>query len=145
MGPITVRMMNAQDVSAVAEIDNRILGNRRHDYWATKVEADQARSPIPLLVAECDKHVVGFVMGSASGWEYGVPHTIGWIDSMGVDPEYQRQGVASLLVQELISQMRKVGVSKVYTLVNWRDPDMLQFFDKQGFTQGDMINLELEV
>lgn len=145
MGPITVRMMNAQDVNAVADIENRVLGNRRHDYWAMKMEADQARSPIPLLVAECDNHVVGFVMGSSSGWEHGVPGTVGWIDSMGIAPEYQRHGAASLLVKELISYMRKVGVTKVYTLVNWRDPDMLQFFDKLGFSQGDMLNLELEV
>jgi len=41
--------------------------------------------------------------------------------------------------------MHKVGVTKVYTLVNWRDAEMLQFFDKLGFAPGDMINLELQV
>jgi GNAT superfamily N-acetyltransferase len=62
-----------------------------------------------------------------------------------VHPEYQRQGVASLLVEELVKYMRKVGVSRVNTLVNRRDGDMLGFFDKLGFAQGDMINLEKEI
>ena len=47
-----------------------------------------------------------------------------------------------MLVDEMISAMSKVGVNKVYTLVNWRDGDMLAFFDKLGFVPGDMINLE---
>ena len=145
MGPITVRMMNANDVRAIAEIDNRVLGTRRHDFWSMKAEAAEARSPIPALVAEADGHVVGFIMGNASGWEYGVPQTVGWIDTVGVHPEYQRHGVASILVQELVAHMRKVGVKRVYTLVNWRDGDMLRFFDKLGFAQGDMINLQLDI
>lgn len=145
MGPIKIRMMNAKDVNAIADIDNRVLGNRRRDYWGMKVESAQARSPVPPLVAEADGRVIGFIMGDASGWEYGVPETVGWIDTIGVDPEYQRQGVARMLAEELITHMRKVGVAKVYTLVNWHDGDMLRFFEKLGFTPGDMINLELKI
>lgn len=145
MGPIKIRMMNAKDVNAIADIDNRVLGTRRRDYWGMKVESAQARSPVPPLVAEADGRVIGFIMGDASGWEYGVPETVGWIDTISVDPEYQRQGVARMLAEELITHMRKVGVSKVYTLVSWRDGDMLRFFEKLGFMPGDMINLELKI
>lgn len=33
----------------------------------------------------------------------------------------------------------------VYTLVNWRDWTLLQFFDAMGFKRGDMINLEFKI
>lgn len=145
MGAITVRIMSERDVNLVAEIDDRTLGNRRHDYFGMKMRAMHARSPIPPLVAEADQHVVGFIMGDASGREYGVPQTVGWIDSIGVHPEYQGKGVASLLVEELISYMRKVGVTKVYTLVSWRNIDMISFFDKLGFGPGEMVNLEKSI
>lgn len=145
MGEITIRSMNEKDIPAVAEIDTRFLGARRPDYWTMKMQVERARSPVPALVAEVDGHIVGFVMGSSSGWEYGVPETIGWIDTIGVQPEYQKRGVATELVKEMLSNMRKVGVKHVYTLVSWRNGDMLRFFDKLKFKPGDMVNLELEI
>lgn len=110
-----------------------------------RLEWMEGKSPIAPLVAEIDGKVVGFIIGFASGWEYGVPEDIGWIYDIGVDPEYQRKGIARILVNVLIKHLQKVGVQKIYTLVNWRSWDMLQFFDAIGFTKGDMVNLELDL
>ena len=63
--------------------------------------------------------IVGFILGDASGCEYGIPENIGWIDTIGVDT--------------------------VYTLVNWGDWTLLQFFDAMGFKRGGMINLEFTI
>ncbi|GAG50366.1 unnamed protein product, partial [marine sediment metagenome] len=38
---------------------------------------------LPSLVAEMEGKGVGFILGDASGWEYGVPENIGWIDTIG--------------------------------------------------------------
>jgi N-acetylglutamate synthase-like GNAT family acetyltransferase len=83
------------------------------------------RSPLPSLVAEMEGKVVGFIPGDASGWEQGVPEDIGWIDTIGVNLSYRKKGVARLLMQEMRSSMKKVGVDTVYTLVNWRDWTLL--------------------
>ena len=37
--------------------------------------------------------VVDFILGDASGWEYGVPDTVGWIDTIGVLPTTKRGGL----------------------------------------------------
>ena len=103
------------------------------------------RSPLPSLVVEMDGRVGAFILGDASGWEYGVPENIGWIDTIGVDPAYQRKGIAQILMKEMLNNMKKVGVDTVYTLVNWRDWGLLQFFDAMGFKRGDMINLEFKI
>jgi N-acetylglutamate synthase-like GNAT family acetyltransferase len=100
---------------------------------------------VDALVAEMEGKVVGFILGNASGWEYGVPENIGWIDTIGVDPSYQKKGVVKMLIEEMINYMKKVGVDTVYTLVNWRDWGLLQFFDAMGFSRGDMINLEFKI
>jgi len=142
MGKIKIRMMQEDDVKAVSAIQSKVLGTRKHDYKALKARAMTSRSPIMPLVAETEGQIVGFVMGETSEGEYGVPGTVGWVDSIGVLPDYQGQGVARMLVDEIISSMGKVGVRKVLTLVNWHDGDMLGFFDKLGFTRGDMIQLE---
>jgi len=105
----------------------------------------EKKSPLPSLVAEIEGKVVGFILGDASGWEYGVPENIGWIDTIGVDPSFQKKGVARMLIGEMLNYMKKVGVDTVYTFVNWRDWGLIQFFDAMGFKRGDMINLEFKI
>ena len=97
------------------------------------------------LVAEVGEQVVGFILGDVSGWEFGVPETIGWMHTIGVAPAYQKRGVATALARELIKNLRAIGVRTIYTLVSWDDWDLLQFFHAMGFTRGDMINLELKI
>jgi ribosomal protein S18 acetylase RimI-like enzyme len=97
------------------------------------------------LIAEVGGKVVGFILGDISGWEFGVPETIGWIDTIGIDPVYQKKGLATALANELIKHLKAIGVSTIYTLVRWDDWDLLQFFHGMGFTRGDMINLELRI
>jgi ribosomal protein S18 acetylase RimI-like enzyme len=140
-----IRRMTSQDLDRIVEIDTKVLGQSRPEYWEMKLELVEKRSPMASLVAELDGKVVGFVIGDASGWEYGAPENIGWIDTIGVDPAYQRKGIAQTLMSEMVTHLKKVGVDTIYTFVNWRDWGLLQFFDSVGFAKGDMIHLELKV
>ncbi|MFO7460075.1 MAG: GNAT family N-acetyltransferase [Desulfatiglandales bacterium] len=141
----TVRKMNQKDLDAVVAIDTKVLGKSRWDYWLMKMTLAEERLPMASLVAEENGKVVGFILGDASGWEYSVPENIGWIDTIGVDPAYQRRGIARMLMSEMIANLKKVGVDTIYTMVNWRDRDLLKFFDAFGFQKGPLINLELKV
>jgi len=140
-----IRTMTLKDLDRIVEIDTKVLGESRPDYWEMKLELVEKRSPMASLVAEVDGKVIGFVIGDASGWEYGVPEHVGWIDTIGIDPSFQRKGIAKMLLTEMISNLKKVGVDTVYTFVNWRDWSLLRFFDAMGFHKGDMVNLELKV
>ncbi|MBK5101460.1 MAG: GNAT family N-acetyltransferase [Desulfobacteraceae bacterium] len=140
-----IRTMTTKDLRRIVEIDTMVLGQARPEYWEIKLELVEKRSPIGSLVAEMDGEVIGFIIGDASGWEYGVPEHVGWIDTIGVEPAYQRKGVAQMLLKEMIDHLKKVGVDTIYTFVNWRDWSLLQFFDAMNFKRGDMINLELKV
>jgi N-acetylglutamate synthase-like GNAT family acetyltransferase len=97
------------------------------------------------LVAEVDNVVQGFIMGTVSGWEFGVPNTIGWIDTIGINPAYQHKGVATFLFASIVKEFKKDGVENIYTLVKWEDWDLMSFFKTIGFTRGDMINLEYKL
>ncbi len=140
-----IRAMTSKDLDRIVEIDSKVLGKSRPEYWEMKLELVEKRSPIASLVAEVDGKVAGFIIGDASGWEYGVPENIGWIDTIGVDPDVQRKGVARELFGEMVTNLKKVGVAKIYTFADWRDWGLLQFLDAMGFERGDMINLELKV
>ena len=141
-----IRPLTMGDLDGIVEIDRKILGKARRDYWKKKIEIPDVRYPLSCLAAEYEGKVIGFIVGEVSGWEFGVPDTIGWISTIGIDPAYQHRGIARKLGQEFIKNLKAIGVSVVYTLVNWNDWDLLKFFRAMGFTRGgDMINLELKV
>jgi predicted N-acetyltransferase YhbS len=142
--PVKLRVLTTRDLNTVADIDESLLGTRRVQYWETRLEKAET-SGVPSLAAEVNGKVVGFILGSASGWEYGIPENVAWIDTLGVRNEYKKKGIARLLFKEMFSMFKKVGVDTIYVFVNWKDWDLLQFFDKMGFKRGDMINLEMKI
>jgi predicted N-acetyltransferase YhbS len=142
---LKIRPLSKDDLEAIVKIDEKVLRENRRDYWERKLELMNNKSNQVSLVAEVEGNVVGFILGDVSGWEFGVPDTVGWIDTIGIDPVYQKQGLATALAQELIKKLKEVGVRAIYTLVSWNDWDLLQFFHAMGFTRGDMINLELKI
>ena len=140
---VCLKPLTSSHLEGIVEIDQRILGKRRKSFWKNKVRVVEANIPPIGIVAELENEVVGFILGEVSGWEFGVPASVGWIDTLGVDPKYQNRGVAKAMMEVLIKNFREAGVKNIYTLVNWDDWDLLQFFRCMGFTRGDMINLEL--
>jgi GNAT superfamily N-acetyltransferase len=158
---VKIRVLNENDLDAVVKIDKRVLGKERRDYWKRKM-AYADIYPRPALVAELEGRVVGFIMGYVSGWEFGVPDTVGWIDTLGVDPAYQRRGIGRALFNALIENFKHSGIEKtsgvdgaekpriegvnvVYTLANWNDWDLMQFYNAMGFKKGEMLNLKLQI
>lgn len=144
-GAPLIREMRPNDLEQIVEIDRLVLGKTRRDYWEIKLRQVQNRSQFAALVAEWDGRVIGFIIGGASQGEYGVPENVGWIDTMGVDPEHQRQGVAKLLFREMADNLKQVGVVSLRTFVKRLDWKLLKFFASVGFNQGDMVNLELDI
>jgi predicted N-acetyltransferase YhbS len=142
---VKIRTLKREDLDAIVKIDERVLGENRRNYWKRKLELMNDKSSQISLVAEMEGGVVGFVLGDISGWEFGIPETIGWIDTIGVEPAYQKKGVATALARELVQNLKNLGVKTIYTLVSWNDWDLLQFFHAMGFSRGDMINLELKI
>jgi len=157
-GKLKIRVLDESDLDAVVEIDKRVLGKERRDFWKRKITY-AGIYPRPALVAELEGKVVGFILGYVSGWEFGVPDTVGWIDTLGVDPTFQRRGIGRALFNALIeifktsgrqgtleTEKREVeGVNIVYTLASWSDWNLLQFYHAMGFKKGEMLNLQLTI
>lgn len=142
-----VRRLGIDDLDAIAEIDFKVgkTGTRRYPYWRAKIEDLEGTSSSCSLVAEYDGKVVGFILGMVSGWEFGVPNTVGWIDIIGIDPAYQHRGVATTLFKTVLEKFKKEGAQHIYTLVQWDDWDLVSFFKAVGFSRGELINLEYTI
>jgi len=133
---LKIRPLKEDDLDAIIEIDQKVLGEKRKEYWEKKLERVAGKSTQTCFVAELEGKIAGFILGDVSGWEFGVPDTIGWIDILGVDPLHQKKGVATALANELIKSLNAVGVKTIYTLVSWDDWDLLQFFRSVDSPEG---------
>ncbi|NIS67371.1 MAG: GNAT family N-acetyltransferase, partial [Proteobacteria bacterium] len=117
MDKVRIRPMAEGDLDAIVSIDEKVLGEKRYGYWRRKIKFDERHSEVTGLVAEVDGNIVGFILGEMSGQEFRVPYTIGWIDTIGIDPTYQRKGLATVLLDEVIKNFRQMGIETIYTLV----------------------------
>ena len=143
--PIKIRLMKAGDFDAVVGIDEKVLKASRPEYYKLKFERlVQSKDYLPTsLVAEAeDGTVVGFVMGELYIGEYGISQEKATLDTFGVDPDYQHKGIGEQLIDEFVSHLKKLGVQKVNTLVDWNDSKLIHFFSANHFSPSKTINLE---
>jgi ribosomal protein S18 acetylase RimI-like enzyme len=145
---VEIRVMRESDLGPVTDIDYKVFGQRRPDYYERKIAEvlDEASGRlVTSLVAEVEGKVAGFIMGSVYLGEFGIPESIAYIDTIGVDPAFQRQGLAGYLLDEFKTTVGKAGVKKVHTLVNWADTDLLNFFADEGFVAANTLNLKFDL
>ena len=74
---IYVRSLEKRDLPAIVSMEERETGVARPDYWEKRIEISEAIRPHwASLVAELDNRVVGFVLGRAGEFEFGLPGTV---------------------------------------------------------------------
>ena len=142
---IKIRLMKADDFDAVVGIDGKVLKTSRPEYYDPKFEKlfkSKDYLPTSLVAEEEDGTVVGFVMGELYMGEYGIFQEEATLDSIGVDPYYQHKGIGERLIKEFVDHLRKVGVQKINTLVDWNDSKLIHFFSANQFCPSKTINLE---
>ena len=138
---VTVRRMRTQDAEDVLRIDEKITGTPNEAQWESRIIDQMTRNPLGCLVAEAEGKVVGFIFGEIRGWEFAIPKS-GWIEIVGIDPEFHGKGVARVLIEKLHVYFRNHNVERVMTMVNWNDPGLVSFFRAVGFERSEFIILE---
>ena len=142
---IKIRLMKADDFDAVIGIDEKVLKASRPGYYETKFEKlfkSKNYLPTSLVAEEKDGTVVGFVMGVLYMGEYGIDQEEATLDTIGVDPDYQRSRVGKQLIYEFMDHLKTLGVQKINTLVDWNDSKLIHFFSANQFSPSLSINLE---
>ena len=143
MRAISVRPLEPSDLGALVAIDEKLSGQTRKDYWHTRLDIAALRPPWMSLAAEMDGRVVGFVFGWVGESEFGIAEPTAWLDLIGVDPPYRGRGVGQALVERFVASGRELrAIRKVATLIDLGQADVREFFVRQGFRHGPMIQME---
>ncbi len=143
---IYVRSLERRDLPSIVAMEERITGVARPQYWEQRIELSEAIRPHwTSLVAEFENRFVGFLFGRAGELEFGLPGTIAWVETIGVDPAFRGRGIARELIEEFISSAEDHGIKTIFTLVTSGQTDMQSFFSRQGFAQGKMLHYQKEL
>lgn len=143
---IYVRSLERRDLLSIVAMEERITGVARPQYWEQRIELSEAIRPHwTSLVAEFENRFVGFLFGRAGELEFGLPGTIAWVETIGVDPAFRGRGIARELIEQFISSAEDHGIKTIFTLVTTGQTDMQSFFSRQGFAQGKMLHYQKEL
>ncbi len=145
---IKIRLMQADDFDAVVGIDGKVVQRPRPEYYELKFEKlfkSKDYLPTSLVAVDETGEVVGFVMGELYMGEYGIFQEEARLDTIGVDPDHQHKGVGELLINEFMDHLKKIGVKKVNTLVEWNDSKLIHFFSANQFRPSRTVNLERNI
>ena len=121
---VVIRRFEASDLDAIVEFSLRawepvfasvrsVLGEiflRLHPDWSAN-QAEAVRSSCTnddrdVFVAVVNDRQVGFVAVGLNAFH----ERMGWIEIIGVDPDYQRRGISSQLTEFAIDHMRRHGM-----------------------------------
>jgi ribosomal protein S18 acetylase RimI-like enzyme len=142
---IKIRLMKVEDFTAVVRIDEKVTKASRADYYHMKFEtAVQSTDHLPtsLVAEDQDGKLVGFVIGDLYVGEYGITQKSATLETIGIDPDYQQQGIAKQLITEFMNHLKDLGVKKVSTLVDEDNAKMTHFFKANSFAPSKTINME---
>jgi ribosomal protein S18 acetylase RimI-like enzyme len=139
---VPVRSLRDTDLRKIISIDKASTGTDRSDYYERKLHESLFQSGVRVsLVAEMEDYPVGFIMARVDFGEFGHTSPEAEMDSIGVDPGYQGQGVGRALMAQLISSLAVLQVETLRTEVNWNDTGLIAYLDACGFVPAQRISL----
>lgn len=143
---VTVRNLRPRDLAAVIDVDARIIGRRRTEYFKVKLAQAVADTGIQVsLAAERDGRLVGFLLARVYYGEFGATERNAVLDTIGVSPEQRGHGVGAALLGQLQRNLLALGIGVLRTEVGWDAPALLTFFHRAGFRPADRLCLDLDL
>ncbi len=167
--------MSTRDVlsaalNGIVSIEKEIKGKERKEYWENKLDIfknepnsfvgtqkvlneDEKGMAIHfylcdkdlMVIAEENEKICGFMFGHIKEGEFGSDTVSGWIEILGVAPKDQGKGIGAQIADAFVTQLKKMGINTVYTLLNWKDTNLASYFASQGFKRAEFLTLKKDI
>ena len=125
-----IRPAGADDVEAVAHLEEQCLGA---DAWSEGLVREGILGALPTityLVAEVDGRVVGHAVTSSAG-------DIAELQRIAVAQDHRRQGIAASLLAGVVDAARRTPADRLLLEVREDNRGALSFYARQGFVEID--------
>lgn len=126
---IKIKKMTDAHVQQVAELEKLCFGSAA---WSEKSIASELHNELALwLVAEDDDSVVGYV-----GSQTVFPETD--MMNIAVTPERRREGIAEVLVDSLVTELKRIGSDSLTLEVRASNTPAISLYQKLGFHEAGL-------
>lgn len=132
---VRVRALEDTDIGDITALDEKLGGAYRPEVWERRLGYYLRRDPETSSVAEAGGRVIGFMLGDVRAGEFGLEEPTGWIEVLGVDPEYRGSAVGRRLAERVMASFAAQGAQSVRTLVDEDMPEIGDFFSALGFEE----------
>lgn len=140
---VPVRTMQEGVLAKIITIDAANSGGERTSYFTRKQEENLHQSGVRVsLVAEQDGFPSGFIMARVDFGEFGRASAEAVMDSIGVDPGFQHDGIGYALMAKLMVNLGILQVERVRTEVSWSDTALIGYLAAMGFEPAQRIALK---
>jgi len=149
-GALGIRRAVQADLAAVIDLDRRITGIGKPDYWEDVFEryGERRLDERFFLVAESAlpgaARFLGFAVGEVRTWEFGSEPS-GWLFAISVEPEIRLRGVGARLFQAMSDRFRLAGIHTMRTMVARDNALHMAFFRGEGMMAGPYLQLEMDL
>lgn len=83
------------------------------------------------------ENVVGFILGTSMLFHYGRTFEI---NDLAVDPNYQGQGIGSMLIQHILKDIKAMGMVGVH-LITANEGKLPELYGRYGFSKENRVIL----
>ena len=102
------------------------------------IELKMSFQPELFFIAESEKKIIGTVMTGYDGHR-------GWLNYLGVHPEYRGVGCGRMLVDFSIQKLKKLNCPKLNLQVRNSNTGVIDFYKRLGFAEHEVISLQLKL
>ncbi len=141
---IVIRTLTLDDHARIVAIDKKLTGRSRGEWFKGRLNRALSESDVCIsLGAEIDGILVGALLGSLQYGEFGQPQPLAVMDTILVDPGMSGHGVGRELLDQLVRNLRALGIEHIRTEVDWTEHGLTAFLGHAGFKPVPRLVLEL--
>jgi ribosomal protein S18 acetylase RimI-like enzyme len=140
---ISVRAVTHADLDRVVDLDRRLTGQPRADFYRRRLAAQDAEpASFISFVATDGNGLAGFFFAHVLDGEFGGQAPVVVLDALGVEPDQRGQGVGRQLMAQLDQTMKARGAKEMVTQADWNEHSLIRFFAANGFALAPRLMLE---
>ncbi|MEH2291021.1 GNAT family acetyltransferase [Nostoc sp.] len=132
---MNIRPYQESDAESVSALWDEVFPNNpSHSSPKLVINQKLAVQPELFFITEINSVIVGTIMAGYDGHR-------GWLYTVVVSPQYQRQGIGSKLVQHAEKKLIAMGCLKINLEVRVSNAEVVEFYRKLGYLVEERISM----